>query len=300
MIDLNKTPELVLNKFTTSGIGSIQNDLCSRQVISIPYDDRIFIHELLSEYEREAFLGISPVGECIDFSQVPDNIIKACEYNCSSKFFTVPLDYMTYIKRMQPTYIKVIVYGAEFKLQELHPIIDTRVRKELLLPKLPEMDLSGELEYLSFKETSYNRIPVEGHEYYVLNTNLPYSYYSRIPLIDSVFNYDIDSQEFYDGDDIIKKEKMLEHFLRIHNDTLVPEIFPKISILANDNKLIPSHTERNDSDILLAKLLKVPYLPVSLIISDWKIPFPVIERRPSPISTEETNKICKPYFFFPE
>jgi hypothetical protein len=300
MFETSSIPKLITKKFIPDYTGDVQLDLRSRQVITIPFNDRIFKYELLSEFDRGIFESISSDGDYIDFSQIPDDKIVAAEYNCSSASFIVPENYMEYIKRAQPSTIKIIVYGIEKASDNVHDIILKNSKNELEeLARFDKMSLSMELAYLMFEETSYEVVKQDDHDYYLLNINIPYEYYSRIPLIDSTFSYDINNHKFYDDDVILETEKMLEEFLAAHNKTL-EGTFPRIFILANNNSMIPSHSSRSGSDIFLAKLLKIPYLPVTMVVSDWKIPFSAIEGIKCEIPVKETNELCQPYFIFPE
>ena len=300
VIDSNTLPNLILNKFTASGVGNIQENLCSRQVITIPFEEGKFKFEILSEFERGIYDSIDKVGESVDFSQMPDDVIKPCIYNGSTNCFITPEDYMTYIKRVRPATIKVVVYGVELATDTIPKIIDQYVTKEIALPTLDNLTLETELLYRVFEDTQYNVIKAGDSNYYILNINIPYSYYSRIPLIDSTFSYDINTHQFYEDGDKIDIASIVERFVEIHNNELEHDPFPGTYILANNNELAPSNTNSDGSDIFIAKLLKLPFIPASLVVSDAQIPFCAQKGKHCQISAIETNELCKPYFIFTE
>lgn len=300
MENLNKLPELVSNKFTAFGVGNIKENLCSRQVIEIPYYVDPFVYELLSDFERNIFMSISKDSDYIDFNniEIPDNML--CEYNCSTTFFTVPYEYMKFIRVTEPDYIKIAVYGIENDSKCIHKQINQYSNKNISIPSIDNLELNNELEYVTFKENKYNVIRKDYNDYYILNTNIPYSYYSRIPLIDSTFSYDINLKKFYEGGDMIDNmDTFISRCISEHNDD-INNGYPNIYIVINDGNLIPSYRDRDNSDIFLAKLLKLPFIPVSFIVTDAALPLTINKMKKSNISIAETNEICKPYFIFQE
>lgn len=297
--ELNDLPNLIYKKFNALDVGEIQSDLCSRQVIALPLDETAFRYELLSEYERGIFDAITIDENYIDFSKLPDDTYLPCRYNCSSGFFTVPEDYMKYVKCAKPATIKVIVYGAEHATPQINKSIEKYITKDIQLPKIENLVVNKELEYVSFEETKYNIIEIDGYNYYVLNINLPYSYYSRIPLVDSTFSYDINTKTLYEDDTVIGTdivESFIENYNKLNDSTDLLQIY----ILANNNAILPSCSHGSSSDIFFAKFFKVPFITASMVVSDWKIPFATEEGRKCPITAAGTNEICKPYFIFSE
>lgn len=302
--NLNKSATLISKKFTTSGIGDIQSDLCSRQLITIPLNDRDFKYALLNEFDRSVFESLGVEEEYVDFSQLSKEQIDkegvfVCEYNCSSNFFTASREYMNYIKKnTNLATLMIKVYGAEYTTNKIHDSINCAIRKDIVLPQIGNILLDMELDYLLFEETKYDVIDGDDGRYFILNINLPYSFYSKIPLMDSTFAYDSDTEKFYIEGNIVTTEQITDTILENYKYFSNPESFPGICISINNNEMIPF--SRQGTDIFIAKFLKLPFIPATLVMSDAQIPFLLNKGKVCPITTAETNEVCKPYFIFTE
>ena len=288
---MNKKPNITFKSFTTSGIGNIQGDLCSRQIVITPAGKSQF-RQLLPGFKRETYDAIKKDAAYEDFSQIT-NATELCEYHGTIGFFTASKDYMTYIKHGNPDKITVNVNGAE-QAVNIPEILGQHITKEISLPDF-EPSLPAVVEYPIFEKPSYNVVQedkINGNTMYILNINLPYSYYSRIPVMDSAFSYDIDSKQFHLFDLTI--EEGLKYFTDLVDQNVVPGIY----ISANDNKLNP--IDFANAYIQIAKLLKLPHIPASLIVTGMPIPFLMETEKNCTITAAETNEICKPYFLFQE
>lgn len=300
MLDFNKTPSLIPQTFVATTVGDIKEDLCSRQVVTIPFIDSEFETIFLNVSEKEIYDNISKDGDYIDYSKIPDEEIRPCEYNCSSNSFVVPVEYMTYIKRRVPSTIKVIVYGIEYATDEILPSIKNAAKTNFTLPSVEDISIEGnEIDYVTYKNPLYNSIEKDGKRYFILNTNLPYKFYSKIALMDSTFTYDINTHKFYDDETPMDLNEIVPRFLKIHNED-IRNGYPQTYILANNANLRPSHMVRSGSDIFLAKFLRIPYIPASLVVSDAPIPFSTNKTKKNRLSVYEVNELCKPFFIFPE
>lgn len=291
---------MTLNKFSSSTFGNIDEDLCSRQVIYIPFNEELFRGELLSPIERDLYdiIDISPV-----LSELTEQM-SACTYNCSSSHMTVKKEYLAYIKRNKPDSIKVIVCGTEYSQDNIPSIIKDKITKQITLPRARHLigDLHPfDLEYPIFEKPYHTSIKENGKLYYVLHTNIPHSYYSRIPLVDATFSYDINSKILYDDDYPIGSILSFDEMLESYKEDISNKEFPEINILINNNNITPLNIASDSTDIFVSKLLNIPYIPVNILLSDdGSIPFQILKKNTNPISLDETNRICNPYFILRE
>jgi hypothetical protein len=287
---MNNKPALTIAQYKTSGTDDIASDLCSRQVVNVPLDKVKFL-QLLPGFVKDMYLAIDKNATAEDFSQLID-ASDICEYHCPTDYFSVSKGYMTYIKMGDAQEFTINVYGAE-KAANIPDILKPHIIAEI--PELPNLqrEIPAKMNYPKFESDSYNVIQdpaIENNIVYVLNTNLPYKYYSKIPVMYSTYSYDINNKAFHFFD--LNEEEAIEKF----NTMIAEKSLPGIYVSIRDNKINPINFA--NLYILMAKFYKLPYIPASLLVTGMSLPFLEKTLRDCSITAAETNEVCDPYFVF--
>lgn len=290
MNEIYNIPKLIDKEFLLEKSGNINKDLTSRQVITIDLDLDYFINNILSSYERDLYISLHDLNE----NDLTEDIKNSAfiEYLAESNTFITSIECMKYIKIIEPEKINVIIYGIENSNSELLEIFKDKVIKEFKLPYLDDIEINKKIKYKVFEETKYENIRYNEHSYFILHINVPYEFYSKIGLASSIFSYDIDNNKFYESENEIMIEELLNSYLEDYKEN------SNILILGNNGNLKHGHSSGDGTDILLAKFLKLPFIPVTIIVTDGVIVLNTVEIKNNRFSIDELNELCKPYFIF--
>lgn len=154
--------------------------------------------------------------------------------------------------------------------------------------------------YPVFKEETYNTINVtDPYEttIYVVNKNIPYHFFSRLPIIPEAFSYNIsenkprffgisleDFKEAWnkqeDGDEIEILKKLINTHMQGYIDI-------------SDNSIIVSGCA--SELIAIGMYYGFPTIPASIILTDKTLHVLGRNAYPHTISTKELNEVCSPY-----
>ena len=288
---LNQKPEYASKSHLLEAPGDLSKDLVSRQVVKVALDKEAF-YQALPGFLKVEYQRIDKNATYEDFSLLED-AADICEYHCQTGYFSVSKAYMTYVKKSDAKEIVVNIYGAE-QAGEMPALLKTSFSLPAQVPAIHALP-AGSIDYLTFKENSYKVIQheqIDNNTVYVLNVNLPYEYYSKIPVMQSACSYDFLQDEYHFFD--LTMQEAFEKFTALTSSKSLPGIYINI----NDNK--PNPIGFANLYLALAKLYRLPQIPASLIVTGMAMPALENTLRPSEITAAQTNVICAPYFVFEE
>lgn len=279
------SPKIIFQDFKTSNFDNIDNylNLKSRQKISITQEE---MDELASnkdfwfyESDKEFYdkiLSVSDITGDIDYSKITD-AFGLSEYVAIHEKFLPYMPYLQYTK-MNDSDILINVYDS-YSLSGIsrrNEILKEKINKNLHVKtypetkdKLPEFDFNipKNIKYGRFVNHTYMpdvMIPCFKDPVHIVSVNIPYNTYVYQPLPISTYNWDIDNKVHIFGGYSIGE------FMNLFEDICTNGI-QKPLFMRLDGKILSSIDNETNLIIFIAKLLKLPSIPVSIYLTNEDI-----------------------------
>lgn len=279
------SPKIIFQDFKTSEFDNIDNylNLKSRQRISITQEEMdelssnkdFWFYESDKEFYDRIFNTSDITGD-IDYSNISD-AFGLSEYVAIHEKYLPFMPYLQYTK-MNDTDILMNVYDS-YSLSGVsrrNEILKEKINKNLHVKnypetkdELPEFDfkIPNNVKYGRFINQAYMSdvmIPCFKDPVHIVSVNIPYDTYIYQPLPISTYNWDIDNKVHVFGGYSIKE------FINLFKDICINGIHKPL-FMRFDGRILSSIDNETNLIIFIAKLLKLPSIPVSIYLSNEDI-----------------------------
>lgn len=272
-------PKLMTTEFYTTGIGNVDKYLKSRQNISITQKEMdelvenkdFWFYESDQEYYKN--MDSNDLQYDDDFSNVT-NGYGISEY---ATVYERYLPYMAYLKYAKDHNKDIIttVYDAHSicGVSKRPEIIKNKIAEQLPIQhhseaynKLPQFSFRVPkiVKYTQFIRKEYQSnvlVPCFQNSIHMLSTNIPYSYYAHQPLPLGTYNWDINTEQFAFGG--LKQNEFIQLFDDICTNGIRRPMFMRM-----DGEVLSSVNDETTMTLFIAKILKLPSIPVTLYLSN--------------------------------
>lgn len=272
-------PNVTTSEFYTTGIGNVSKYLKSRQTITITQKEmeelvnnkNFWFYESDMKYYKE--IESNDVQSDEDFTKVTSGY-GISEYVAVHERYLPSMAYLKYAKENNKD-IVTTVYDAHSAcgISKRTDIMKEKISKQLPIKhhseaynKLPQFDfkIPKVVKYTQFIRKEYQcnvTVPCFWNRIHMLSTNIPYSYYAHQPLPVSTYNWDINKEEFVFGG------YSTNEFLEILSDICTNGIQRPMFMRMN-GEILSSVNDETTMILFIAKLLKLPSIPVTIYLSN--------------------------------
>lgn len=280
-----ESPKIIFQDFNTSEFDNIDNylNLKSRQKITITQEemDQIASNEDFWFYESDKecydrIFNMSDITGGVDYSNITD-AFGLSEYVAIHEKYIPYMPYLQYTK-MNDIDILMNVYDTHSLsgISRRNEIIKEKINKNLKIKgypeakeKLPEFDfkIPTKVRYGKFINNTHKSdimIPSFKDPVHITSVNIPYSNYVYQPLPISTYNWDIDdNKHIFGGYSVEEFENLFED---ICTNGIQEPLFMRL-----DGKILSSIDDKTNLIIFIAKVLKLPSIPVNVYLTNEDI-----------------------------
>lgn len=294
------SPKIVQNKYTFNENGDISNNLKSLHVVKLSYDELMKINESIDNFFNEKdynTINRSSLNEYQndkDFSDV-NNGYGLFEYIGEfEKIVPSSFEYIYWAKKNKSD-IYMNAYGIydSLNIKKRDPLLRNKIigfdniTESNEVYKVPDYDFilkHGEKNYGAFykiNEITSLAIPSLSKPVIITSVNIPYSIYSMQPISQSVYTYNVDTEEY------MFESYTLTEFAKLLNDISENGIREPLYLNLNGEFLYTDDIKTRLT-LLAAKILEFPTIPVNLYLSEEDV---ITDKMSDVMSNNKYNKI---------
>lgn len=291
MIDINRQfmggytlPDIALLEHPIGTLGMVGKYLKSKQQVYITLDemDEFAKDEKFWFYESDASLynrleSVDDLSAGYDFSDVT-NLFGISEYIGVYEKYLPSFPYLQHAK-INGLDILLNVYDAYslYNVSRRPAILKDKVEGHLLLCNQHaehcheihdfEFNVPEIVNYAHFVEKHYEKdvmIPCFQDPVHLVSVNLPYNFYAYQPTPPNIYNWDVEKQEHLFGG------MSSSDFMVLVNEVCINGITSPLFMRMNGEILSSNNLETNII-LFIAKLLRLPSIPVTLYLSNEDI-----------------------------
>lgn len=241
-------------------------------------------------YDRFLYIDIPDEVDTTNFKTPSGDF----NFILNSQFLIIKDGYLATLKKLLldgPTTFGISVIG----IGDIPDFLkDTELKFNQKIPDYSSKQ--DEISYPVYKEETFSIVDVEDPYktmMYVVNKNIPYDFYSKLPIIPESFSYNISEKKprlfglpldifcnKWDNSDDKKKAILMNGHLRNYIDISGNNI--TMSGVASEFAVIGMY-------------YGFPTIPASIVLTDSTLNIMGRESYPNDITIEELNKVCSPY-----
>lgn len=277
-------PKLVKSTHRVPEAGDVNKHLKSRQTIHLTKNelDELAKNESFWFYESDLAMynrlkDMNKMFEDGEFDDIDDGY-GLSEYIGVHEKYLPSMDYLQYIAMNNINDIFMTVYDA-------HSLINIEKRFEILRDKIVghtmlSNHLNGKKEIPKYEFTvpntvTYNKFVDKKYEpnvliscfqepVHIISVNIPYSLYLYQPLPHNIYNWDINANEYRFGS--LNEDEFNELLNNVCINGITKPLFMRMN-----GEVLSAVDDESNLIILIAKLLKLPYIPVNIYLSNEDI-----------------------------
>lgn len=302
LTELNKKnqPGMILKDHSVNKYFNISDIVKKKQTINITKDSFDELFKIMPRYARSAlrsnqideYYTYNSLEEFMDKENVRlDDGYNMLEYNGTYDFLFVAGNFFYYLKKYNPESISINLYNITNS--NIPQFLKSYAVDEP--ENIPELDYTKDLDsfsvqYSMLSSQKYDIINCQGVDVPCLFTNLPYEYYNKIEDLDYLAYYDFQKKDFY------FTGTPYQDLISTMNDIAKHGIYNPLYLKINNGNIVC--TLESHDKLIIAKMLKLPYIPVCLYLTPLQTaPYEFLfDRKPQDNSL--INSICNPYFSF--